>query len=138
VPLLSGVPALEYAIVSLLYSTATEQDFSVWSIRSGRFGLSRFGLGRFGHETFRSGAVFLFKPFLGVILGCQNDTLKFCNDTLNPESRNMDLLCIEVKGFEISMFSYRSYCNRRLQCYRPTQFSGAEVESENGKFGICA
>jgi len=34
---------------------APEQDFSVWLIRSGRFGLSRFGLGRFGHGTFRSG-----------------------------------------------------------------------------------
>jgi len=38
------------------YSSHTKQDFSVWLIRSGRFGLSRFGLGRFGHGTFRSGS----------------------------------------------------------------------------------
>jgi len=50
----------------------------------------------------------------------------------------MVLPCIEVKRFEISMFPARGYCNRRLQCYRPTQFSGAEVASENCKVGICA
>jgi len=35
-------------------------------------------------------------------------------------------------------FPARDYCNRRLPCYRPTQFSGAEVGSENCKYGICA
>ena len=35
-------------------------------------------------------------------------------------------------------FPARGYCNRRLQCYRPTQFSTAEIGSENCKFGICA
>ena len=30
------------------------------------------------------------------------------------------------------------FCNRRLQCCRSTKFSGAEVGSENCKFGICA
>jgi len=39
------------------------------------------------------------------VFGCQSDTLKFCNDTLNSESVDMVLLCIEVKRFEISMFS---------------------------------
>jgi len=33
-------------------ASAPEQDFSVWSIRSGRFGLSRFGLSRFGLSRF--------------------------------------------------------------------------------------
>jgi len=42
-----------YALIC--QSLNTEQDFSVWPIRSGRFGLSRFGLGSFGHGTFRSG-----------------------------------------------------------------------------------
>ena len=37
-----------------------------------------------------------------------------------------------------AFFPERGYCNRRLQCYRPTQFSDAEVGSENSKFGICA
>jgi len=34
------------------------------------------------------------------VLGCQNNTLKFCNDTPNSE-----LPCIEVKRFEESLFS---------------------------------
>jgi len=43
----------------------------------------------------------------------------------------MILPCIEVKRFEISMLSctWLFYCNRQLQCYGPTQFSGAEVGS---------
>jgi len=48
----------------------------------------------------------------------------------------MVLLCIEVKRLEESMFPARGYCNRWLQCYRSKQFSGAEVGSENCKFGI--
>jgi len=35
-------------LMSLLTIHYPEQDFSVWSMRSGRFGLSRFGLNRFG------------------------------------------------------------------------------------------
>jgi len=50
----------------------------------------------------------------------------------------MVLTCIKVKRFEESMFPARGYCNRRLQRYRPTQFSGVEIGSENWKFGICA
>jgi len=34
----------------------------------------------------------------------------------------MVLPCIEVKRFDESMFCARGYCNRRLQCYRPTMF----------------
>ena len=68
----------------------------------------------------------LFKPFL-----------KFCSDTLNSESQGMGLPCIEVKRFDERMFPERGHCNRRLQCYRPTQFSGAEIGSENCKDGIC-
>jgi len=41
-----------------------------------------------------------FKPFLGVKL-----TLKFCDDTLNSESQDMVLPCIEAKRIEESMFS---------------------------------
>jgi len=37
--------------------------------------------------------------------GCQNDTLKFCNDTLNSQGQDMVLPCIEVKIFEESIFS---------------------------------
>jgi len=36
------------------------------------------------------------------------------------------------------MFSCTWQFNRRLQCYRPTQFSGADVGSENGKNDIYA
>ena len=43
--------------------------------------------------------------FFQAVFGCQNDTLKFWNDTLNSENQNMDLLCIEVKRFEINTFS---------------------------------
>ena len=50
----------------------------------------------------------------------------------------MPLSCIQVKRFEIACFPARGHCNRRLQCYRPTQFSGAEAGSENCKYGICA
>jgi len=39
-------------------------DFSVWPIRSGRFGLSRFGLGRFGLGPFRSGYEILQKSYM--------------------------------------------------------------------------
>jgi len=39
------------------------------------------------------------------VFGCQNDTLKFCNDTLNSESQDMVFPCIEVKRMEESMFS---------------------------------
>ena len=35
-------------------------------------------------------------------------------------------------------FLSREYCNRRLQSYTPTQFSGAEFKSENCKYGVCA
>jgi len=35
----------------------------------------------------------------------QNDTLKFCNDTLNSERQDMVLPCIEVKRIEERMFS---------------------------------
>jgi len=35
-------------------------------------------------------------------------------------------------------FPERGISNRRLQCYRPTQFSGTVVRSENCKDGICA
>jgi len=53
----------------------------------------------------------------------------------------MFLLCIEVKRFEISIFSCTWLLHQmaaNLQCYRPTQFSGTEVRSENCKFVICA
>ena len=42
-----------------------------------------------------------FKPFFGF----QNETLKFCNDTLNSESQDLILPCIEVKRNKVSMFS---------------------------------
>jgi len=35
-------------------------------------------------------------------------------------------------------FPARGYCNGRMQCYRPTQFSGTEFGNENCKYGICA
>ena len=35
-------------------------------------------------------------------------------------------------------FPARGYCNKWLQCYRPTQFPGTEFGSENCKYGICA
>jgi len=52
----------------------------------------------------------LSQSFLS-IFGCQNDTLKFCNDTINSESQDMVLPCIEVKRIEESMSS----CTRLLQ-----------------------
>jgi len=64
----------------------------------------------------------------------QNDTLKFCNDTQNSESQDMVLPCIEVKA----CIPARGCCNRRLQRYRLTQFSGAEVGSENCRYSTCA
>jgi len=35
--------------------------------------------------------------FFQAVFGCQNDTLKFCNDILKFESQYMILPCIEVK-----------------------------------------
>ena len=52
----------------------------------------------------------LSQSFLS-IFGCQNGTLKFCNDTINSESQDMVLPCIEVKRIEESMSS----CTRLLQ-----------------------
>ena len=49
--------------------------------------------------------------FFSAVLGCQNDTLKFCNDTLNSEGQDMILPRHEVKRFEENMFS----CNWLLQ-----------------------
>jgi len=49
--------------------------------------------------------------FFQAVFGCQNVTLKFFSDTLNSESQDMVLPCIEVKRFEESMFS----CKRLLQ-----------------------
>jgi len=43
--------------------------------------------------------------FFYAVFECQNDTLISCNDTLNSESQDMVLPCIEVKRFEDSMFS---------------------------------
>ena len=40
-----------------------------------------------------------------VSFGCQNDTLNLGNDTLNSESQDVVLPCVEVKRFEESMFS---------------------------------
>jgi len=37
------------------------------------------------------------------VFGCQNDTLKFCNDTLNSEGQDVVLPCLEVKRFEENM-----------------------------------
>jgi len=45
----------------------------------------------------------------------------------------MVLPCIEVNDLRKACFPARGYCNRRLQCYRPTHFSGAESGSENCK-----
>ena len=57
----------------------------------------------------------------------------------HPKFWNLDMIlpCIEVKQFEESIFPARGYCNRRLQCYSPTQFSGTEVGSENCEYGTC-
>ena len=71
--------------------------------------------------------------FFKAFFGCQNDTLKFCNDTLNSESLDTILPCIEVKRFEINMFS----CTWRLQ-QTAGMLQTAEVGSGNCKFGICA
>jgi len=50
----------------------------------------------------------------------------------------MVLHCIEVNHLRKACLPARGYCNRRLQCCRTTQFSVAEVESGNCKYGICA
>jgi len=55
----------------------------------------------------------------------------------------MNVVCFERSVMSRSVlnghrFSARGYCNRRLQYYGTTQFSGAEVGSENCKLGICA
>jgi len=47
-----------------------------------------------------------FKPFLGVKM-----TPKFCDGTLNSESRDVILPCIEVKRFEENML----FCTQLLQ-----------------------
>ena len=49
-------------------------------------------------------------------------------------------ICLVLKSKDLrkACLPARGYCNRRLQCYRPTQFSGAKVGSENCKFGNCA
>ena len=72
--------------------------------------------------------------FFKVVYGCQNDTLKFCNDTLNSEG--LDIVCLVVKQNDLrkACFPARGYCSKRLQCSRPTQCSGAEVGSENCNF----
>jgi len=49
----------------------------------------------------------------------------------------MVLSCIEVNHLRKACFPERSY-NRRLQCCRTTQFSFAEIESGNCKYGIRA
>jgi len=76
--------------------------------------------------------------FFKAVFRCQNDILKFCNDTLNSESQEgMVLPCIEVKRFEKTCFPACDYCN--MGCNdRPTQFSGSEVGSGNYKNSICA
>jgi len=76
------------------------------------------------------------KPFLGVT--CQNDTLKFWDDTLSSESLDMVLLCIEAKQFEESMFSCTWPLQQTAAMLQADTISGAEVGSENCKFGICA
>jgi len=40
---------------------------------------------------------------LQAVFGCQNDTLKVCNDTLNFENQDMVLLSAEVKRFDENM-----------------------------------
>jgi len=62
------------------------------------------GFNDFGYVTKPpqpTSAIYRAPPFTGNrFFGCQNDTLKFCNDTLNSESRDIVLPCIEVKRFE--------------------------------------
>jgi len=40
---------------------------------------------------------------LQAVFGCQNDTLKVCNDTPNFENQDMVLLSAEVKRFDENM-----------------------------------
>jgi len=49
--------------------------------------------------------------FFYAVFGCQNDTLKFCNDTLNSEGQDVVLPCLEVKRFEEKMV----FCTWLLQ-----------------------
>jgi len=41
--------------------------------------------------------LFVYSVFFKAVFGCQNDTLKFCNDTLNSDSPDIVLPCIEIK-----------------------------------------
>ena len=73
------------------------------------------------------------------VFGCQNDTPKFCNDTLNSESQNMVMPWSEtIWGRHVFLHVAMAIENRRMQCYRPTQFSGTEFGNENRKYGIGA
>jgi len=50
----------------------------------------------------------------------------------------MVLPCIAEKRFEETCYPAHGYCNKHLEYYRPTQFSGTEVESQNWMLGMCA
>jgi len=43
--------------------------------------------------------------FFKAVFGCQNDTLKYCNDATNSEILDIVLPCIKVQRLEVSMIT---------------------------------
>ena len=65
--------------------------------------------------------------------GCQNDTLKYCNDTPDSEISDIVLLCIVEKRLEVSMFT----CTWLLQQTAAISGVGGSGASAPPKVLIC-